>query len=113
MVVEARAQKKNIRSSPRKMRLVIDQIRGKNAIQALGILRFSPNRASIDAELTLRSAMSNLQNKDERADIDSAYVKEVFVNQGTTMKRILPSMQGRAYRVRKRSNHLTIIVAVK
>ena len=114
---EARAILKNIRSSPRKMRLVIDLIRGKNANEALGILRFTTNHASRDAEQTLRSAMSNLttiaENNETNVDVDNVYVKEVFVNQGTTIKRMLPAPQGRAYRMRKRSNHLTIIVASK
>lgn len=112
---EARALRKNIHSSPRKMRLVIDLIRGKNAAEALGILQFSTHHASRDAELALRSAIANLLSKDTNGNIDpdSVYVKEVFVNQGQTMKRMLPAPMGRAYRVRKRSNHLTIIVATK
>lgn len=113
---EARAKRSNIRSSPRKMRLVIDLIRGKNANEALGILKFIPNRASIDAEQALKSALANLHYKfeDEKGFDDSAvYVKEVYVNQGTTVKRMLPAPMGRAYRMRKRSNHLTIVVATK
>lgn len=114
-MMEARAKRRNIRSSPRKMRLVIDLIRGKKATEALGILRFMPNRASLDAEQTLRSAVANLMYKDEQGRIDeeTIFVKEVFVNQGVTMKRMLPAPQGRAYRMRKRSNHLTIVVATK
>jgi large subunit ribosomal protein L22 len=114
-MLEARALKKNIRSSPRKMRLVIDMIRGKNAYEALGILRFSANRAARDAEKTLLSAVSNLRNKDVdgKLDPDTFVVKEVFVNQGVTMKRMLPAPMGRAYRMRKRSHHLTIIVVGK
>ena len=112
---EARAQLKNIRSSPRRMRLVIDLIRGKNVNEALGILRFMPNKASRDAEQVLRSAVANLMNRDEqgRVDPDSIYVSKVFVNQGPTLKRIQPAPQGRAHRIRKRSNHLTIIVDSK
>jgi large subunit ribosomal protein L22 len=112
---EARAKRRNIRSSPRKMRLVIDLIRGKNAHEALGILRFMPNRASRDAYQTLWSAVKNLEYKyeDRGIDYDTIYVKEVFVNQGATMKRMLPAPMGRAYRMRKRSNHLTIVVASK
>ncbi|MBS1913783.1 MAG: 50S ribosomal protein L22 [Bacteroidetes bacterium] len=114
-MVEARALRRNIHSSPRKMRLVIDLIRGKNAAEALGILRFSSHHASRDAELVLRSAIANLMSKDADGNIDpdSVFVKEVFVNQGPTMKRMLPAPMGRAYRMRKRSNHLTIIVAAK
>ncbi|MBL0333671.1 MAG: 50S ribosomal protein L22 [Chlorobiota bacterium] len=113
--MEAKALTRNIRSSPRKMRLVIDLIRGKNANEALSILKFTQNHASIDAERTLRSAVSNLMNKDEngKVDADRIYVKEAFVNQGITMKRMLPAPQGRAYRMRKRSNHITIIVSSK
>lgn len=112
-MLEARAVRKNIRSSPRKMRLVIDMIRGKSASEALSILRFAPHSASYDAEQTLRSAISNLSNKDSEGKLDPEefYVKEVFVNNGPMMKRILPAPMGRAYRVRKRSNHLTIVVA--
>jgi len=110
-MTEARALLRNIHSSPRKMRLVIDMIRGRNAAEAIGILRFSKHHASVDAEKVLRSAISNLINRDEAIDPDTIIVKEVFVNQGPTMKRMLPAPQGRAYRVRKRSNHLTIVVA--
>lgn len=110
--MEARAVRKNIRSSPRKMRLVIDLIRGKNAHEALSILRFDTHMASRDAEQTLRSAISNLAQKDPdgKLDPEDFFVKEVFVNNGPMVKRILPAPMGRAYRVRKRSNHLTIIV---
>jgi len=93
------------------MRVVIDLIRGKNASEAIGILRYSTQHASVDAEKTLRSAISNLMVKDEQIDPDTIFVKEVYVNQGATMKRMLPAPMGRAYRVRKRSNHLTIVVA--
>jgi large subunit ribosomal protein L22 len=112
---EARALRKNIHSSPRKMRLVIDLIRGKNATEALHMLRFMPNHASRDAYSVLNSAVKNLLNKYEERGIDDneIIVKEVFVNQGPTMKRMLPAPMGRAYRVRKRSNHLTIVVSTK
>lgn len=112
---EAKALHKNIRSSPRKMRLVIDMIRGKNAVQALGILRFTSNHAARDAEQTLRSAMSNLMHGDDdgRIDPDNVIVKAVYVNQGPTIKRIRPADRGRAFKIRKRSNHLTIVVATK
>ena len=110
--MEARALKKYIRSSPRKMRLVIDMIRGKNAEEALSILRFSTKIAARDAEMVLRSAISNLSNIDEdySPEHENIYVKEAFVNQGPTMKRIRPAPMGRAYRIRKRTNHLTIVV---
>ncbi len=114
--MEARALKKYIRSSPRKMRLVIDMIRGKNAAEALNILRFSTKHAARDAEKVLRSAIANLSNEDENlANINftDVVVKQVFVDCGPTMKRIQPAPMGRAYRIRKRSNHLTIVVATE
>lgn len=113
--MEAKALKRHIPSSPLKMRIVIDQIRGKKASEALRILRFTPKMAAKDAELVLRSAIANLTQKAELQEIsindDEIYVKEVFVDQGVSMKRILPAPMGRAYRMKKRSNHLTIVVA--
>lgn len=112
--MQARAQKKYIRTSPRKMRLVIDLIRGKKAYEALNILRFSKQNASVMIELTLKSALSNLNNKAEEKELtiddSEVIVKEVFSNAGPTMKRIQPAPMGRAFRVRKRTNHLTVIV---
>jgi large subunit ribosomal protein L22 len=97
------------------MRLVIDLIRGKSVDAALHILHFSPKHASKVAEKVLRSAISNLQNKDEggRLSPEDMVVKEAFVDGGMTMKRISPAPMGRAYRIRKRSNHVTIIVESK
>jgi len=112
-MMEARAIKRYTRSSPRKMRLVVDLIRGKSAQHALNILKFSDKMAAKAAELTLKSAISNLQGKDAGVDPEAIYVKECFVDQGPTLKRISPAPMGRAYRIRKRSHHLTIIVSVK
>lgn len=113
--MKARALKKYIRSSPRKMRLVIDLIRGKKASEALNILKFSPQIASKTAEMTLRSAISNLNNKADDAEIrineEDIFVSAAFVNQGPTMKRIQAAPMGRAFRIRKRTNHLTIEVS--
>ncbi len=94
------------------MRLVIDLIRGKRVDEALHLLHFSPKHASKVAEKVLRSAVSNLQNKDEsgRLEPDEMRVKEAFVDGGMIMKRISAAPMGRAYRIRKRSNHVTIIV---
>jgi len=112
-MVEARAINRYIGSSPRKMRLVVDLIRGKSVDEAIRILHFSPKHASKVAEKVLRSAVANLQNKDEGARLDPAdmVVKEVFVDGGMSMKRILPAPMGRAFRIKKRSNHVTIVVA--
>jgi large subunit ribosomal protein L22 len=111
--MEAKAINRYIGTSPRKMRLVVDLIRGKSVGDALNILHFSPKHASKTAEKVLRSAISNLQNKDDagRIDTDDIYVKECFVDGGAMMKRILPAPMGRAFRMLKRSNHVTIVVA--
>jgi large subunit ribosomal protein L22 len=112
-MLEARAINRYVNSSPRKMRLVIDLIRGKSVPEALSILHFSPKHPSRVAERVLRSAVSNLQNKDEggRTETDTLFVKEAYVDGGPGMKRMLPAPMGRAYRIVKRSNHLTIVVA--
>ena len=113
--MEARAVNRFIGSSPRKMRLVIDLIRGESVDKALEMLHFSTKHSSKDAEKTLRSAVSNLINKDEstRVEPSDLFVKEAFVNGGPTLKRISPAPMGRAYRIKKRSCHLTIVVAKK
>ncbi len=111
--MEARAVKKHTRSSPRKMRLIVDLIRGKSAQEALNILQFSDKHAATDAVLTLKSAINNLTQKDAGIDPESIVVKEAFVDPGPTMKRISPAPMGRAYRIRKRSHHLTIVVTTK
>lgn len=93
------------------MRLVADIIRGKSAATALSVLRFSDKGAAEVAERTLKSAINNLQQKDDAVSPESIIVKEVFVDPGPTIKRISPAPMGRAYRIRKRSHHLTIVVA--
>jgi large subunit ribosomal protein L22 len=113
--MEAKAVQRFIGSSPRKMRLVVDLIRGKQVDHALDILHFSPKHASKDVEKALRSAVSNLLNKDDatRVEPEEMVVKEVFVDNGPILKRISPAPMGRAYRIRKRSCHLTVVVATK
>ena len=113
--MEAQALNRFIGTSPRKMMIVIDLIRGKGVEEALSILHFSPKHSAKDAEKVLRSAISNLQSKDQAGRVDTAtmYVKEVFVNGGPMAKRISPAPMGRAFRIRKRSHHLTIIVATR
>lgn len=114
-MLEARAIHRYIGSSPRKMRLVVDVIRGLNVDEALSTLHFMPKHAAKVAEKVLRSAVSNLHNKEEgsRLDASDLFVKEVFVNGGPSMKRVLPAPMGRAYQILKRSNHLTIVIAEK
>lgn len=110
--MEARAVNRYEGTSPRKMRIVIDLIRGKSVGEAMNILHFQPKHAAKSAEKVLRSAVSNFQNKDANAGVstDDLFVKEVYVNGGPQMKRILPAPMGRAYRMIKRSHHLTIVV---
>lgn len=113
--MEAQAINRYIGTSPRKMRLVIDLIRGKSVAEALHLLHFSPKHASKVAEKVLRSAVSNLQNKDEsgRLEPEDIVVKRASVDGGMVMKRISPAPMGRAFRIRKRSNHVTIVVAAR
>ncbi len=113
--MEARAVNRYINSSPRKMRIVIDLIRGLSVDKAMETLHFSTKHASQDAEKVLRSAVSNLMNADDstRVEPEELFVKEVYVDGGPMLKRIRPAPMGRAHRIRKRSCHLTIVVATK
>ncbi len=106
------AKLNNCPTSPRKMRLVADLIRGEEVEKALNILRFSPKEASNRLEKLLLSAIANWQAKNEDANIEEAelYVKEIRVDGGSMLKRIRPAPQGRAHRIRKRSNHVTLIL---
>lgn len=102
-------------TSPRKMRLVADLVRGVDVTKALSILKYSKKEASNKLEKLLMSAIANWQVKNEGADIEEAnlFVKEVFVDGGRMLKRLQPAPQGRAHRVRKRSNHVTVILGNK
>ncbi len=105
------AKLRNIPSSPRKMRLVVDMIRGQEAFKALGILKFSNKMAARDVEKLLRSAIANWEQKNERkAEAGELFVKTVFVDAAPMLKRMRPAPQGRGYRIRKRSNSVTIFV---
>lgn len=112
--MEARALKRNLRGSPRKMRLVIDLIRGKKAVEALNMLHFHPKWAAQDAEIVLRSAIANLNQKADAQGVrihdNEIVIKRATVDGASFFYRTLPAPQGRAYRIRKRSNHLTIVV---
>mgnify|MGYP001455120805 FL=1 len=109
------AKLNNCPTSPRKMRLVADQIRGEDISNALSILKFSPKEASRRLEKLLVSAISNWQSKNEDANIDLAqlFVKEITVDGGSMLKRIRTAPQGRAHRIRKRSNHVTLVLSSK
>ncbi len=102
-------------TSPRKMRLVADLVRGKQAESALAILRFNPKEASRKLEKLLLSAIANWQAKNEDASIEDAdlFIKEIKVDSGSMLKRLRTAPQGRAHRIRKRSNHVTMVVASK
>ncbi len=103
----------NCPTSPRKMRLVADQIRGVEVEKALSILKFSPKEASRNLEKLLLSAIANWQAKNEDANIEDAglFVKTICVDSAGMLKRLRPAPQGRAHRIRKRSNHVTIELA--
>lgn len=106
------AKLNNCPTSPRKMRLVADLVRGAEIEKALAILRFSPKEASRRLEKLLLSAIANWQAKNEEANIEEAelFVKEITVDSGRMLKRLRPAPQGRAHRIRKRSNHVTLVL---
>jgi large subunit ribosomal protein L22 len=110
--MEAVAKLKNVPSSPRKMRLVADMIRGQKVSKALGILRYQPQAGAALLEKLVLSAVANWQqkNEDERAEDADLYVKTIFVDGGRMLKRLRPAPQGRGHRIRKRSNHVTIVI---
>lgn len=109
------AKLNNCPTSPRKMRLVADLVRGQQVDKALAILKFSQKEASVRLEKLLLSAIANWQAKNEDANLDEAglFVQEIRVDGGTILKRLRPAPQGRAHRIRKRSNHVTIVLGAK
>ena len=110
--MEAVAILKNVPTSPRKMRLVADMIRGERVNKALSILKFEPKVGAEKLEKLLLSAISNWQLQNEDAKIEEAdlYVKTISVDGGRMLKRLRPAPQGRAHRIRKRSNHVKIVI---
>ena len=106
------AKLNNCPTSPRKMRLVADLVRGEEVNKALAILKFNPKEASRRLEKLLLSALTNWQAKNEEGDIEKAalFVKEIRVDGGSMSKRLRPAPQGRAHRIRKRSNHVTLVL---
>ena len=105
------AKLKNVPSSPRKMRLVADMVRGKEVFKALGLLKFSNKEAAAKVEKLLRSAIANWEQKNERkAENGELYVKTIFVDCAPMLKRLRTAPEGRGYRIRKRSNHVTLFV---
>ncbi len=109
------AKLNNCPTSPRKMRLMADLVRGEKIDKALNILKFSSKESSRKLEKLLLSAIANWQAKNEEGNVEEAelFVKEIRVDSGTMLKRLRPAPQGRAHRIRKRSNHVTLILAAK
>jgi large subunit ribosomal protein L22 len=112
--MEARAVAKYVRMSPRKVRLVVDQIRGRSVNEAYALLQFSKKAASEPVGKTLRSAVANAQNKAQDQgdilDVDDLVVREAYVDEGPTLKRWRAAAMGRAAPIRKRTSHITVIV---
>ena len=110
--MEAVAKLNNVPTSPRKMRLVADMIRGERVSRALNILKFDTKSGAPRLEKLLLSAIANWQNKNEDANLEDAdlFVKEIMVDSGRMLKRLRPAPQGRAHRIRKRSNHVTLVI---
>lgn len=106
------AKLNNCPTSPRKMRLVADMVRGKKVERALHLLKFSNKEASRRVETLLLSAVANWEAKNEDASIEDAdlFIKEIKVDSGSMLKRLRPAPQGRAHRIRKRSNHVTVVL---
>ena len=107
------AKLRNCPTSPRKMRLVVDQIRGLNVNKALVLLKHSSKEASLRLEKLLLSGIANWQLKYSDNSSDDIIIREIFVDSGRMLKRMQPAPQGRAHRIRKRSNHVTMIIGLK
>ncbi|MCE2847721.1 MAG: 50S ribosomal protein L22 [bacterium] len=111
--MEAIAKLRNHPTSPRKMRLLADHIRGMKVEQAVAILDHHPQHSATPLRKLVMSAVSNWKQKNEGGNVEALVVKTIFVDGARSIKRMLPAPQGRAYRMRKRSNHVTVIVDVK
>ena len=111
--MQARAMAKYVRSSPRKARLVLDLIRGRDAGEAMNLLRFTKKRLARDVEKVLRSAIANAEGKSETVDVDDLYVSEAYANDGPRTRRIRPAPVGRAHPYQRRSCHIVVEVAEK
>ena len=109
---EARAKVSYARISSRKVKIVIDLIRNKSVGEALAILKFTPKAAAEIVEKLLKSAVANAENN-HNMDVEKLYVAEIFANQGPTVKRVQPRAQGRAFRIRKRTSHITVVLKEK
>ena len=110
--MEVKAIAKTIRHPARKVRIVLDLVRGKDAKEALGILKFTPNHAAKDVYKVLKSAIANATHNNQLNE-DKLYIKECFANEGVTVKRWMPRAKGRATPIMKRTSHITVVVAEK
>ena len=108
--MEAKAIAKNVRIAPRKARVVMDIIRGKSVADAFAILKFTPKVGAEIIEKVLKSAVANAENNFDM-NVDNLYVSTCFVDQGPTMKRIHPRSRGQAFKILKRTSHITVVVA--
>jgi len=108
--VEAKATAKYVRIAPRKVRVVMDLIRGKNVQDAFAILKFTPKVGAEAIEKVLKSAVANAENNFDMNE-DNLYVSEAYVDQGPTLKRIHPRSRGQAFKILKRTSHITVVVA--
>ena len=106
--MEVTARLRHLQAAPRKVRLVVDLIRGRDVEEAVSILQHTKKSAAHDVEKLLRSAIANAENRDEDLDVDRLYVKEIFVDGGPVLKRIWFTTMGRAFRKLKRQSHVTI-----
>jgi len=117
VLADSRAFQRSARQSPYKMRLVMDQIRGKNVNEALGLLKFSKKHAAKQIEKVLNSAVANAEftarRDNESLDVDTLYVKRAIVNEGPKIKRFMPAAQGRATPIQKRTSHVEIVIGAK
>jgi large subunit ribosomal protein L22 len=111
--MEARAVSRHVGVTPRKVRLVVDLIRGRNVEDAYAMLQYTNKAAAIPVLKTLRSAVSNAMQSEGGHGPEDLVVKEIFADEGRTLKRIRPRAMGRAYRVRKRTSHITVVVSTE
>lgn len=111
--MEARASARYVRVTPMKARRVVDLVRGMSATEAQAVLRFAPQAASVPVGKVLDSAIANAAHNYDHPDVDSLFISEAYVDEGPTLKRFRPRAQGRAYRIRKRTSHITVVVSSK
>ncbi|WP_017194738.1 50S ribosomal protein L22 [Actinomyces massiliensis] len=115
--MEAKAQAKYVRCTPMKARRIVNVVRGKRAVEAVGMLRFAPQAAAVPVRKVIESAIANARFKaerdGERFDENDLYITEVYADEGPTLKRFRPRAQGRASRILKRTSHITVIVGDK